>query len=249
MSDVPNPKLYRELAVWWPLLSPPEEYVDEAESYRRFIVSANPHAKTLLELGCGGGNNASHLKKHFRMTLVDLSQEMLAVSRKLNPECEHLQGDMRTIRVGRLFDAVFIHDAIAYLLSEDDLRKAIETAFAHCRPGGVALFVPDYVQETFHPRTAHGGHDAGTKGMRYLEWIWDPDPTDTTHVADYAYLLREADGRMRCELDRHLCGLFARSDWLRLISAVGFDARAVQAQPRDVDPCSGLVFLGTKRAD
>ena len=35
------------------------------------------------------------------MTLVDLSEEMLAVSRELNPECEHLQGDMRTLRLGR----------------------------------------------------------------------------------------------------------------------------------------------------
>lgn len=48
------------------------------------------------------------------MTLVDLSPEMLTTSCALNPECEHLPGDMRTVRLGRLFDAVFIHDAIIY---------------------------------------------------------------------------------------------------------------------------------------
>ena len=67
---------------------------------------------TLLELGSGGGNNASHLKARFNCTLTDISPDMLALSRTLNPECEHLEGDMRTLRLGRTFDVVFIHDAI-----------------------------------------------------------------------------------------------------------------------------------------
>ncbi len=29
---------------------------------------------------------------------------------------------------GRQFDAVFVHDAICYMATESDLRKAIETA-------------------------------------------------------------------------------------------------------------------------
>ena len=72
-------------------------------------------ATTLLELGSGGGNNASHLKHRFECTLTDLSPEMLALSRTLNPECEHIEGDMRTLRLERTFDAVFVHDAIAYI--------------------------------------------------------------------------------------------------------------------------------------
>ena len=77
----------------------------------------------MLELGSGGGNNASHLKAHFQLTLVDLSPAMLAVSRALNPECEHLQGDMRTVRLGRRFDAPTDHIAFtaeleAYFRSE-----------------------------------------------------------------------------------------------------------------------------------
>ena len=52
--------------------------------------------RTVLELGSGGGNNASHLKAQFRMTLVDRSPGMLAVSRALNPECEHVEGDCAT---------------------------------------------------------------------------------------------------------------------------------------------------------
>ena len=177
----PEPKLYRELAPWFHLLTAPEEYAEEAEHYRRMITEASERRpRTVLELGSGGGNNASHMKAHFELTLVDRSPQMLEVSRSLNPECEHLVGDMRTVRLGRTFDAVFVHDAVDYITTEPDLRAVAETAFVHCRPGGVAVFVPDYVRERFRPRTSHGGYDRGAMGLRYLEWVWDPDPSDTS---------------------------------------------------------------------
>jgi hypothetical protein len=122
---------------------------------------------------------------------------------------------------------VFIHDAIMYMTTEHDLSQALVTSFVHCRPGGVALFVPDHVQETFRPTTDHGGHDGRDRGLRYLEWTWDPDPDDNTFVVDFAYLLREADGSVHVEHDRHLCGLFGREDWLRLLRAVGFVPRVL----------------------
>ena len=218
------PKLYAELSTWWPLLSPPDDYLDEAEFFRRVMVEAGlPDAPTLLELGCGGGNNAAHLKACFAgVTLTDLSPQMLAVSRALNPDCEHLVGDMRKLRLGRAFDVVFVHDAIDYMTTRHDLRLALETAFLHCAPGGLALLTPDYVRETFRPGAEHGGSDRGARALRYLEWTYDPDDTDTTYTVEYAYLLRENDGPARIEHDRHVNGLFPRAEWLRLLSEAGF---------------------------
>ena len=103
---------------------------------KRFITNC-PNLKTLLELGSGGGNNASHLKKYFEMALIDISPKMIKVSKKLNPECEHIIGDMRDIRLGRVFNGVFIHDAIMYMLTIYDLKRALETAFVHCKRGAV----------------------------------------------------------------------------------------------------------------
>src|SRR5436305_10351796 len=110
-------KMYTQLATWWPLLSPADDYADEAAFFRQVLISARlPPSPTLLEMGCGGGSNALHLKADFaHVTLTDLSPEMLAVSRSLNPDCEHLVADMRTLRLQRAFDVVFIHDAIDYM--------------------------------------------------------------------------------------------------------------------------------------
>jgi ubiquinone/menaquinone biosynthesis C-methylase UbiE len=242
------PALYRDLAGWWPILSDPQDYAEEAQFYRQAILSAASPAvpKTLLELGSGGGNNASHLKKHFEMTLVDLSVQMLEVSRRLNPECEHIQGDMRTARLGREFDAVFIHDAIDYMRSPADLQRALETAYLHCRAGGVALFTPDHTRETFKASTRHGGHDDGPRGLRYLEWTWDPDETDSTYQMYMAYLMREETGEIRSVVDRHVCGLFGQNEWLSLINGVGFEAKALPFERGEDESASAPVFLGIK---
>jgi SAM-dependent methyltransferase len=242
-----EPRLYRELAPWFHLLTSPADYEEEAELYTRLLVEhAQSRVETVLELGSGGGNNASHLKRHFALTLVDRSPEMLKVSRGLNPECEHVAGDMRTVRLDRTFDAVFVHDALAYIVGEPDLHAVFETVRVHLRPGGSAVFVPDYVEETFAPATRHGGHDSedGERGLRYLEWVRG-DAGDATYVVDFAYILREGDS-LRVERDSHVCGLFPQETWLRVLDAGGFDVEVVR--PDYEDETGQVVFAATMSA-
>ena len=225
MDPGPRYRFYGDLAPWWPLISPPEQYAEEA-AFLRSLLPAGAH--DLLELGSGGGHNARYLKRELTLTLVDLSEEMLEVSRALNPECEHLVGDMRDVRLGRTFDAVVVHDAIDYMTTEADLATAIATVAAHCRTGATAVFVPDHVADTFAPYADHGGTDAPDgRGVRYLEWTVDPDPTDTWITTDYAFLFRYPDGRVETAHETHRTGLFARTTWLRLLTEAGFDADVV----------------------
>jgi hypothetical protein len=171
---------------------------------------------------------------------------MIAISQALNPDCEHVVGDMRSVRLERQFDYVFIHDAIVYMTSLADLRCAVETAFVHCAPGGAALFAPDHVRENFRPSTDHGGHDGANRAMRFLEWTWDPDPSDTIYTVDYCYALRERDGSVRVVHDRHVEGLFSRSEWLETLRAVGFQPRVVPFEHSELEPGSAEVFVCRK---
>ena len=238
--------MYSEIADWWPLLSRPEEYEEEASFFTRTLIEASDKPpRTILELGSGGGNNASHMKAGVEMTLVDLSSRMLEVSERLNPDCEHIVGDMRTIRLEREFDAVFIHDAIDYMTSTADLGAAVETAFIHTRPGGVALLCPDHIRETFKPSTEHGGSDADGRGLRYLQWTWDPDPGDSRCTTDYAYLLRDRDGSVRVLHDRHECGLFGAEEWTAIVANAGFAPSLVPFDHSKVDE-DLVVIVGKK---
>ena len=240
------PRLYDDLASWWPVLSCPDDYAEEAEFYRNAIVRGSRiPVRTVLELGSGGGNNASHLKHQFEMTLTDVAPAMLRVSRLLNPECEHVHGDMRELRLGREFDAVFVHDAVSYMLTEDDLARAMTTAWVHLKPGGVALFCPDHLSETFRSYASHGGHDRMLRSLRYLEWMWDPNPEDTTVTTEFAYILRDRAG-VRVEYDRHVTGLFPRATWLGLLAAQGFGVEELDLEISERGESTCGVFRALK---
>ena len=235
-------RFYDELAEWWPLFSPPEEYVEEAADLLARIGPLAPlNGATLLELGSGGGSLASHQKSRFTLTLTDRSPGMLAVNRAVNPECEHVLGDMRDLRLGRTFDVVLVHDAICYATDASQVMATLRTAAVHCKTGGVIVVLPDFVRETFTPGTDADGYDAPDgRGFRYLQWRWDPDPSDDTYLVDYAFVMRDADGHVRVEHDRHVEGLFPRASWLEWFAAVGLSVT------NEIDQWGRDVFLARR---
>lgn len=237
--------LYRDLIPWYRLVDPHEDHWDEAASYlEAFERAITPPAQTLLELGAGAGNNAFCFKRRFRCTLTDLSEDMLALSRELNPECEHVSGDMRTLRLDRVFDAVMIHDAVMYMTTVDDLLAVARTAFEHTRAGGAAVFAPDYVRETFSEKTNTITGDSGTRSLRGIEWAWDPDSADDTYRVEYAFLLRDGDVVTSVH-DTHTEGLFSRETWKRVLTSVGYEVELVVRHDEDM---TDEVFLAKRIA-
>ena len=221
-------RLYHDLAWLWPAFSPPEEYVDDARHFREALRERlGPGRLSALELGSGGGHTLSHLAADFDLTAVDLSPEMLALSRRLNPDVPHHLGDMRRVRLGESFDAVLIHDAVCYLLTEDDLQATFATAGAHLNPGGILLLMPDYLQESFQgPRVLHWICSQADPGFTVIEYCHDPDPHDTTIESVFFFIIQEEQGLM-IEQDRHVTGLFPSGRWLALLDGAGFDAELV----------------------
>jgi SAM-dependent methyltransferase len=242
-----QPRLYGEFADWFPVLSEPEHYVEEAQIFAdTFEKLSRRPVVTVLELGCGGGHNASHMKKVYDMTLTDLSPDMLRVSAKLNPECEHIEGDMRTLRLDRRFDAVFVHDAVAYLTTEADLEAAMRTAHEHLEPHGLALFVPDDTTENFDARASSGGNDLPDgRQLRYLEW--PHSVSGTTADLTFVYVMRDERGE-RVEVDHHVVGVFPRATWLELLERAGFEPKAIPYKHSTFAPGAGMeMFAGVRR--
>ena len=219
-------KIYSTLTEWYSFVQSVESCRKEGLYYRQlFQAESSAPPRTLLELGCGGGNTASYFKPELTLTLTDISPQMLEVSRKINPGCEHILGDMRVLRLGRVFDIVFIHDAIMYMTSEEDLRQVIITAAVHCRPGGLLVIQPDCVRETYADgaNSEIGGHDEPDRAMRYMEWHFDPDPHDTHYEVHFAILLRRGNAAdVEVVHDHHRYGLFSQETWLNLLRAAGF---------------------------
>jgi SAM-dependent methyltransferase len=237
-------RLYGDLAHLWPVISPPDQYEEEAALVREWISRAvDRDVRTFLELGSGAGHLASQLPANWELTLVDRSPEMLALGRALVPRATHVEADLREIDLGRTFDAVLLHDAVMYLTSADDLSLAFASAARHLAPGGILLVLPDVVKDDFEEMTLGSGSSETEPAVRLLEWHWDPDPDDDTYAIEFALLVRERDGTVTCHHDRHTMGLFSRATWTQLLHAAGFEL----LEPDPFDPREGgAVFLARR---
>lgn len=231
-------RMYRELVDFYSLLTPLEDYEVEAAWLRERL----PEGGSLLELGCGAGHLAHWLGDRERV-LTDLSEAMLDLSRALNPEAEHVQGDMRHLRLGRTFDGVLVQDAVAYMLSEADLRAVFATAAAHLRPGGQLFVLPDVVAERFEEAHDQGFREAPDgRALLWQEWmVADPADPARYHV-HYSFLARHPDGRVEAHADHHVEGLFPEATWRRLLEEAGFAVTVAE------DDWDRLVFMGVLRA-
>jgi SAM-dependent methyltransferase len=236
-----QPRLYDDLALIWPIISPPEDYIEEAEEFHMLIKEHSLiETRSLLHLGCGGGHLDFTLKQFYRVTGVDQSEAMLNLAKALNPDQEYLQGDMRLLDLDRTFDAVIAADSIDYMLDPTDLRAAFVTAFNHLRPGGVFC---TYAEETLslfqQNKTRATTHTQGEITITTLENYFDPDSTDTTYEMTFVHLIRK-EGDLSVEIDRHTAGLFSAAVWIEQLEEAGFNVKMVEYQD------AGPTFIGLK---
>ncbi len=228
-------RMYGDLAWTWPIISRPEHYVHEAERFLRIIQHhTQVEVKTLLDLGCGGGHNDWTLKKHVQVTGVDVSEDMLALARRLNPEVTYLMGDMRTVRLGQAFDAVIIADSIDYMLSEQDLLAAFGTALAHLKVGGVFCTYAEIHRGNWRQnQTECSTYAQDDIEIVFVENRYDPDPADTIYENVFVYLIRRAS-ELSIETDRHLGGIFDLQIWRSLLSKAGFAVQPARFDEEEI---------------
>lgn len=216
-------RLYGDLAWTWPIISPVGNYIEETELFSKLIrENSKIEVKTILHLGCGGGHNDYNFKKDFKVTSADISEDMLSLAKKLNPEVDYKFGDMRTIRLGERFDAVTILDSINYIKTVEDLQRTFITTYEHLKPGGVFLtFVEQFAGQFKQNNTTCSTHSQGDVEITFIENYYDPDPNDTSYEVTFIYLIR-IGGKLEVYTDQHLCGIFKLETWLKLLKEVGF---------------------------
>jgi SAM-dependent methyltransferase len=115
--------------------------------------------QTILDLGCGTGNHALPLaRRGYDVVGVDRSQEMLAQVRIKagqlgSAKAAFHDGDIRSLELGRKFDAVLMMFAVlGYQLNNDDVLAALRTARRHLNPGGILIFDVWYGPAVLHIR-------------------------------------------------------------------------------------------------
>ena len=221
---------YSKLAWTESIIVSPEECVEETEYLARLINdNSRIGVKTLLHLGCGAGGNDYTFKRHFKVTGVDTSEDMLEIARKRNPEAIYICGDMRNIKLKESFDAVVIPDnSIGYMTTVTDLRKVITTACRHIKPGG-ALLIATLVGEDFKENNfVYAGYKGETQ-VTIFENNYAFENKPTTYEATLVYLIRRR-GNLQILTDRHKLGIFPLTTWLSLLAEAGLKVKHIKIE-------------------
>ncbi|RSM71595.1 SAM-dependent methyltransferase [Kibdelosporangium aridum] len=113
---------------------------------------------SLLDIGCGTGRDLEYLAKHITdVAGVDHQQAMIDYARRRRPEIEFHVEDMRTLRLGRTFEAITCFGyALANVHANRDIDKVMATYASHSQPDTVLILeVIDPLRTDKLPRSFH----------------------------------------------------------------------------------------------
>jgi SAM-dependent methyltransferase len=197
-----------------------KDYGAESAVLHDLIQSRSPGARSLLDVACGTGGHLRHLRRWYDVTGVDVDPAMVAEARVRLPQVPVLEADMRTLALGRSFDAaVCLFSSVGYLRSTEELTAAVGAMSRHLNPGGV-LIVDGWVRP-----------DAWISGGKTEVTV---AASDTVHVVrmtrsrrqddrtslEMHHLIATADG-IDYVVDVHELTLFAPDDYEAAFSGSG----------------------------
>lgn len=218
---------YGDLAWTEPIITSPGDYAKETDFYVNTIKeNAEIETNTLLHFGCGAGGHDFVFKRYFSVTGVDISESMLKVARKINPEVVYLSGDMRDIDLNESFDAVVIPDSIDYMVTLPELQSAITVACKHLKPGGVILIVAKVREEFQENNFCYSGTKDDIE-ITVFENNYIPKQNPSTYQAVMIYVIRKA-GKLSSYTDCHTLGLFYENEWLSILENAGLKVKQVR---------------------
>lgn len=149
----------------------------------RLVLDGLPVGSRILDLACGTGQVAALLaERGYRVTGLDVSEEMLAFARSHAPGVAFVQADARTFELPDTVDAVLsLYDSLNHIMSVDDLREVLARVRAVLVPGG--RFVFDLNTEDAHPAGVWRDSFVGEDYVAVVQSSYDAEARKARFVA------------------------------------------------------------------
>jgi len=145
--------MYKTISTYYDMM-----YVND-ESYRSEVdkvVLLVEQYKTskgnkLLDIACGTGAQAAYLQKHFAVTGIDLSDEMLGVAKDKVKNAAFINADMRDFSLNDQYDVILnLYGSIGQVESLEQMQRSIKCAYNHLKQGGIFILTPWSTKESFN---------------------------------------------------------------------------------------------------
>jgi SAM-dependent methyltransferase len=225
-----------------------KDYRGECDLLERvFTTYASKPVTSILDLGSGTGVHAHELAtRGYEVVGVDRSESMLEVARRGRSDAKFLHGDLRSVDVGRRFDAVVLFFAVlGYQLSDSDVLAALRTSRQHLEQGGLLAFDVWYGPAVLaqRPSTRTRTVDWGDRHVvRKSSGTLDPD-RPTVRV-DFELTIAGDESAPPVH-ETHEMRYFSSSDLERHLVDAGFELMRIGAFPdfdREPDESTWNVF-------
>jgi len=133
---------FNTYALYYDLLYQDKNYTEEVEYVTSLIKKASPTTKTLLDVGCGTGSHLAGFKKNnFDVTGIDLSEKMLRIAKKKNPDILFFEANAQHFYLNKQYDVVIsLFHVASYQVSNRAFLAYLQSIYAHLRPGGLFIF-------------------------------------------------------------------------------------------------------------
>ena len=181
---------------------------------------STPHARHVLDVGCGAGNYTLKLLEqvaNLDVTLIDLSRPMLdraeeRIRRATSGRITTIQGDIRAIKLPEAqFDIVMASAVLHHLRTDQEWRDVFAAIHDALRPGG-SFWIFDLIESSIPAigqlmRRRYGEYLTRFKGENYRDHVFAyVEKEDTPRPLLFQLdLLREVGFRQVDVLHKNVC--------------------------------------------
>jgi len=220
-----------------------KDYAGEGQQIAALLRRMHPHARTLLDVGCGTGEHARVLRENhaFHVDGIDLDPGMVAIAGAKNPGARFTVADMVEFDLGRQYDAILcLFSAIAYVRSLDNVVRTLDSLRRHMAPGAVLIVEPWFAPGVLEPGRIHV-HTAETATVKVCRFSRSTI-IDRISRLEFEYLIGDAAG-IRRAAEVHELGLFTPQEMV-----AAFDSAGIDVEHDEVGISGRGLFIGQLRA-
>ena len=206
------------------------DYKDEFNYYNSILNKNN--CKTILEIGCGTGNLASYFINSDKDYIgLDLSKEMIDLSKQKNPIGCFIQQDIKDFSLNTLVDAIVIPGRTSsYLLNNVDVSKALNSIHKSLTPQGILVF--DFIDaKRFFKKIEKQNsvtHKALYQDVTYSrDSLFKIDKTMNNYMFNWkSSYFKHIDGKkLNIAEDNSTVRAFTKEEWSLLLEISGFEVK------------------------
>lgn len=198
-----------------------KDYGKEARDVISMIKSSHPHARNILDIGCGTAEHHKYLRKEFQVDGLDINEDFIRSARTKNESGSYFVMDMADFNLDKRYDVILcLFSAIGYLLTIDKVLSTLKQIKKHLNDGGLAMVEPWFTPATWYSGRLHmltyDREDIKICRMNISE------TNGNRSVINFHFLIATPDKGVTHFVEHHELALYSKEEMEAAFSEAGF---------------------------